>query len=670
MIKLKPEYHDLVYYIKVYNDSYLGEVGPIDPLQDHENIYKQISEEVFKLIFEKGEGLKDLGELDGQIKKISSEISPLKFAGEKGDYLLLKSDGFKVPHTGFYIYTGEMHVVSEIFYSYTLIKKEDGDEEKILPYLLIFKYNEDNKLIEKKISELYRVNAIDAGNLIVQLSKKAVSEVSLPTQMTLDVVKQLYNLDDLKIDVKELYSKIRGKIQYYIDFPDEIYLDIIALWSIGTYFSDVFRVYPILFIIGSSGSGKTRLTELITSLARRGFMITDPTDENLPRIIEGFRPTLGFDDFDIIMRSYRRLVLSLLKHTYKDSVRIPRLEKVHGDRFILGLFNPYAPSVVNSTEPLEETQLITRYIKIEMIRSRRRFPRRDPDVFYWEDERRKLYQIRFLYAPVIYDVFNRLETGLTARDDEIWGPILSIAKFIDGELYEKVRGYAVEVSRMKEEELYPQEKLVIKSVERMFNEPAALEAETTVVEFTAGELLDYIKYILLEDEKISEKQFEREWNYRKLGRVLERMHIPKKKTTGGKRIRRITREELENLRLRYSYIESGKSGKSGINIGVSKENSDENLGSFNRKERKSSSKNSSNTPRKTPLMPLMPLSEDKKSDLKKISNEQYKTIVKLREKLLGRPLNNTEKMYLTTLMYNEAENMIKELESEKRMMEK
>jgi very-short-patch-repair endonuclease len=48
----------------------------------------------------------------------------------------------------------------------------------------------------------------------------------------------------------------------------------------------------------------------------------------------------------------------------------------------------------------------------------------------------------------------------------------------------------------------------------------------------------------------------------------------------------------------------------------------------------------------------------------RITDEQFNRIVELREKLLGCPIDDTEKQYLKTLLYDEAEAMIRELESQ------
>jgi len=70
-----------------------------------------------------------------------------------------------------------------------------------------------------------------------------------------------------------------------------------------------------------------------------------------------------------------------------------------------------------------------------------------------------------------------------------------------------------------------------------------------VVEFTAGQLLDVIHDILIERKEVTEKAFEKEWNTRKLGKILERMHIPKKQTK--ERLRIVDKPLLKKLKETY-----------------------------------------------------------------------------------------------------------------------
>jgi hypothetical protein len=507
--------------------------------------------------------------------KLEIEIEGVK-------YQLLKDDGVSVPSAGWFIPSEEKISCAELFYAFSRIKTSETEYESIEPYILIFEYDKTGNIIKREFQPLKAIDVIELGSAVAKIEKKTIGESSLPTQIKLDTVVRLLNDQMLNFDIKELFERLKAKVLNYVGFKEDVHADIVSLWIIGTYFSDIFGVYPNLFILGPSGSGKTRLTSIIVFGSRRGLLITDPTDANLPRIIDGYRPTLGIDDFDILMRKHFPVVMSILKHVYKASVQIPRLEKISkGNRFILSLFKPYCPLVMNSTEPLEDTQLITRLIEINLTKEKRKFPRRDPDVYYFEKERQELYIVRFLFAPKVYEIFTTIDTGLVARDDEIWSPILTIAKLIDEELYSKVREYAVKKTIEKEEELYPEEKLIIRAIEELGNSNKQQSLKDhLIIEFTASDLRDKLKEIIVEKEnELSEKEFERVWSVQKIGRVLERLHIPLKRTDKkGTKKRYISRTDLEKLKQTFGLIEEARdkvsddSDVSDESIGISKEN--------------------------------------------------------------------------------------------------
>ncbi len=496
-------------------------------------------------------------EIEEEAEKVKREIEkelekPLLTITVDGEtYELLKSDGFKVSHVSWFIPSDEKYSLAELFIAYSKIKKEEEERETFEPYLLIFEYSKDGKVLKKEVKPLRKEDFIDLGKTVARIEKKTILEESLSTALDLETTVELLEGKGNEIDLKALYEKIKEKIKSYIYFEREEFYDLSILWAIGTYFSDIFNVYPILFILGPSGSGKSRLTVLICNLSRRGYIITNPTDANLPRIIEGYRPTLGLDDFDKIMRKNKEVAYSLLKHVYKRVAVVPRLEKVSkSGRYFLTMFSLFAPLVINATSSFDETQMETRIIQINITKSRQKFPRKDPDVRYWEKERKLLYKLRFLKSIEVFQIFNSIDTGLSGRNDEIWSPILTIAKLVDDDLFLRMRNFARELVENKEASLYQEEKEVIIAIERLFNKIKGnnLGAFVNEIEFTAKDLNDELKkWLVVEEKELNEKDFEKNYNVRKIGRILETLNI-RSKRTGRKRSRIINLKELEKLK--------------------------------------------------------------------------------------------------------------------------
>ncbi len=480
----------------------------------------------------------DVQEILDDLKKLAEPKLVIEKDGTI--YELLKSDGLVLSQAGWSIKLPDGFSVSDIFYSYCKVRDQNGDEvERIEPFLLVFQYDNDGKIVSKRVEPLKALHSYDFGNIIARIEKGSISEVGLETLMSLDTAKELME-ENVEVDLKMVYESLRNKAKEYFFLRNPIEYDIIVLWIIGTYYFDIFNVFPILFVLGPSGCGKTRIIMFIAYTSRHGFLITNPTEANLPRIIEAFRPSLAIDDFDEIMQTHKPMVFSILKHTYKNTVKIPRLDKVtKGSKFILSLFRPFSPLSFNSTEPILDTQLLTRQIRLNVEkRDDMKFPTKDPDIYLTQAERQLLYKARFIYAPRVYEIFSELDSGLYGRFAEIWAPILTIAKLLSDDLFEAVKSYALRYVGDFYTGLYLEEKMIIRALKKLLN-------NSNVVEVTASTILSCIKDILQEDDDLSEKEIDREWNTRKVGRILERLGIPLKRSK--ERLRIVTKETVNKL---------------------------------------------------------------------------------------------------------------------------
>jgi len=500
---------------------------------------------------------------EGKKLKERLEKEVIRIETKEAKYHLLKADGLEVSPAGWFIDAGDIYSVAELFFAFTHVEKNVEEKkletEEILPFLLIYNYNKDGNIISKQILPLHEVSHVEIGNFIAKVDKKTLLDTSLTTQLSLDVVEKLEKGTVEDINIKQIFSELVEELQKYIFFENSIFYKLTAFWIIGTFFSDVFKKFPTLFIIGPSGSGKTRLTSFIVYSSHRGFLLTDPTDTNLPRIIGALRPTLAIDDLDEIMRKKHEAILSILKHAYKSTVFIPRLEKTSkSNKFLLLLFNPFSPVVMNSIEPLVDTQHLSRVLVIQMKKldenEASRVISEDPDEWVLKPIRDKLYILRFKESIRVYKTFKEIQTGLTGRNDEIWRPILTIAKLVDEEVFQEVKDYAISTCASREELMYEEERLILYGIERIIKKAQEDLEGKRQISFTASELREELFRIVVEEEKeMSEKEFERHFNVRYIGKILERLGI-RMRREGKKRekIRYLTLEEFEKLKRTFT----------------------------------------------------------------------------------------------------------------------
>ncbi len=105
---------------------------------------------------------------------------------------------------------------------------------------------------------------------------------------------------------------------------------------------------------------------------------------------------------------------------------------------------------------------------------------------------------------------------------ELWLPILTIARLIGKEVYENVKSYMLEDLQKRKEELYSEEKIILKAIEKLFEEQGKEE-----IVFQVKDPQDKIKEILIEEGAYNESTFRKQWEVRRLGKILTRMGIRK-----------------------------------------------------------------------------------------------------------------------------------------------
>ncbi|MFH7903926.1 MAG: hypothetical protein QW409_03175 [Candidatus Aenigmatarchaeota archaeon] len=540
------------------------------------------SEELRKII-EEGEKYEKF--LDIKLRLAKGENDILKVGGKDRTYYLLKTDGIKLHPAGYFLpQNGEMRF-GQLFYAFSMIEKEEKSEiyEDILPFVFEVTYNQEGKIVNTEVKNIKDLNYIELGDTVATFVKKTTGATNLPTQLPLEVVKKIiYNVNlsqNPKEELRKTFESLKEKLLQHID-QDEIIIDIALCWAIASYWYEVFGIIPILTLIGVSGSGKTKFATAICYISKKGLPIADPTDANISRVIDGFKPTLLIDDWDNVMRRKKEIVNSILKHVYKSTIIVPRMRQ-EKERFVVELFSPYAPLILTTAEPIEDSQLQRRIIELQCKKSQRKFPNiGDYNLYFlnlFKSEREKLYELMFLLLPTIYETFQSLDIDLPQPYLEIWTPILTIAKLLGDDIFSKIYEYAKRIIEEKEEEVYKEEKLILQAISLFFNQQNLEGKNVEVVEFTASELKENLMKIVVDELKeMDEIQFTKYYTPQRIGSILKRMGI-KSLRRGKKRERKktITREELEELCKKFGIELADKTDEADKYIEVQEEISNE-----------------------------------------------------------------------------------------------
>jgi DNA primase len=237
------------------------------------------------------------------------------------------------------------------------------------------------------------------------------------------------------VDPLALFSKIHDTIKTYLDYPDSRYYIFLTLFCIGTYFFMAFDSFPYVFLHATRRAGKTRSMEIIAPICFNSLIAASISDAAMYRSIENDRCTIFHDEaakykgktqYDLSER------LEIFNSGYKKSGSVRRCDG--DDAHAPQDYSTYSPKVLANIEGLDDTAA-DRTVTMRLLRCGRRLPkfkiRALAPVF--QEIRNCLYVFALDNHAEIESIYDELSDipGLQDREEEIWGPIVTLAEFLD-----------------------------------------------------------------------------------------------------------------------------------------------------------------------------------------------------------------------------------------------
>jgi hypothetical protein len=296
----------------------------------------------------------------------------------------------------------------------------------------------------------------------------------------------------------EVYRDIKDYLTRFVYHHDSRVLDLMALYTMGSYVHCLFDALPLLLITGGSQTAKTRLVEIVSALGFNGQLQSSLTAAALAREAACDQPLLCIDEAEKLGNSRNdQEICRLLRAMYRQS----------GTRGISGpggtsvVFHLFCPVIIVNIVGVDDA-LRNRIIEITTVRregpvDRFRLHQQHDALQRLRDD---LYRFACTYVGQIYDIYNTFPEvdNLSDRTEELWLPILTLAKVIDAtdpplDLFDKMAKFAGELCQEKQE----QEQFVNRDMRIIaglyyFLEDRALSHKDTP-EVNAGELTTYLK---------------------------------------------------------------------------------------------------------------------------------------------------------------------------------
>jgi len=254
-------------------------------------------------------------------------------------------------------------------------------------------------------------------------------------------------LNGATVDPLEVYQNVKNAWMTYIEFQNPDLYDFLTLWTIGTYFFHLFKAYPYVYFGGIKRSGKTKALTVAYLMCFNAVFSCNISTASLFRLIQSGRCTVLMDETEGLNNPERKQDFrSLLLSGFKKGARVYRTEKTSKERLVPEAFEVYSPKMIANIRGIEDV-LEDRCIVIIMRRGKNRaIINVEPDVDdpVWQKIRDQLHifyltnweKIQSIYLDFgevseVSEEVNILgikENILTARDWELWKPILTLAK--------------------------------------------------------------------------------------------------------------------------------------------------------------------------------------------------------------------------------------------------
>lgn len=216
-------------------------------------------------------------------------------------------------------------------------------------------------------------------------------QVFIPHQEIWSLKSTKSYLDNIyqKPDTALLFKDIRQAYTEYVEYTDEIYFDIMALYVMYTYVFRIFESTGYIHFNGTAASGKSRNLNLIHALAFNSVYAASMSAPSLFRTLAGFPGTTLLDETEGFDGERGEELRRILNSGYKEGARVYRTEKV-GETFQPVQYDVFGPKVLASISPLEAV-IASRCLVVSMRPAIRQLPEFSTTDPRWTALRDRLY---------------------------------------------------------------------------------------------------------------------------------------------------------------------------------------------------------------------------------------------------------------------------------------
>ena len=266
--------------------------------------------------------------------------------------------------------------------------------------------------------DIERGNPSDIPQIITQLEKVHLESTN-PTWFQ-------------SVDGAAVLDEMVEIINRYLILPTHA-PEMMALWVMHTHCFNQFHFSPILTLQSPTrGCGKSTALSLIEKLAHQSQSTSNITEAALYRTIQTKRPTILIDEMDSQRPEQKDAMRNILNSGFsKGSGGAVRCD---GDDHNVVVFNTFCPKAVAGIgEQLHNTTL-DRSIVIKMLKpASGHKPEKLRGNVHFLELKSKLTKWALDHFGKFEEIIIELPKGLSARQEDLWEPLLVIAEMVGGE---------------------------------------------------------------------------------------------------------------------------------------------------------------------------------------------------------------------------------------------
>lgn len=248
-------------------------------------------------------------------------------------------------------------------------------------------------------------------------------------------------------DPREVFIRIRYYFKHFLRYPDPLYYDFLALWTMATYHFKLYDAFGYVFLTAIKNSGKSQTMNLINLLAFNSRQADSITEAVLKRLVNADAATLLYDEAEKLFRKSdndESCLMEVLKGGYtRSGMALSVNKETHKPE----TFSTYSPKVLANTKGADNIlgdRCITLYLQRDMATI--------PE-FVEAERAGRLKKLRnMLYCFTLNHFDGIAETkanlprprGLVGRDWQIWQAVLVLAKYLDSFRVAAPRAYEMD----------------------------------------------------------------------------------------------------------------------------------------------------------------------------------------------------------------------------------